>query len=335
MRACAKFPRNVANGRAKGRGLWWNRGMKQDQPFAAAAMIAGYAMIVAFTDNYVRVIAEEGGLWQFHAMRGAIALALIGVVAFATGQSLAMRRPWGVVGRSAIHGVAMLIYFGALAFLPVAQVAAGLFMAPIFVLVLGRVLRGRRMGLWSVLAVGLGFAGVLLVLGPNAVDGVTVATVLPVLAGLFYALGNMATRDWCEGEGALVLLAGFFGALCLFGCVGMGVLWVMPVEVAAGADGFIARGAVWPSETFAFWTAAQAVGSMVGVGLMIRGYQITTAARASVYEYALLPASAFWGWLLWSEVMTPMAALGMGLITLAGVLIALAPYERSPVASLQ
>ncbi|GHC48581.1 DMT family transporter [Neogemmobacter tilapiae] len=309
--------------------------MKQDQPYAAGAMIAGYAAIVAFTDNYVRVIAEEGGLWQFHAMRGAIALGLIGLVAWVTGQSLRVRRPWGVAGRSAIHGLAMLIYFGALAFLPVAQVAAGLFMAPIFVLVLGRLLHGRRMGLWSVLAVGLGFAGVLLVLGPNAVGGASVAGVLPVVAGLFYALGNMATRDWCEGEGALVLLGGFFGALCLFGCVGMGVLWLWPVDVAAGADGFIARGAVWPSGTFLFWTVAQAVGSMVGVGLMIRGYQVTTAARASVYEYALLPASAFWGWVLWAEGVTPVAGLGMGLITLAGVLIALAPQERSPVASLQ
>ncbi|HBU14498.1 MAG TPA: EamA/RhaT family transporter, partial [Gemmobacter sp.] len=51
-----------------------------------------------------------------------------------------------VVARSAIHGCAMLIYFGALAFLPVAQVAAGLFTAPIFVLLISRFAYGHHIG---------------------------------------------------------------------------------------------------------------------------------------------------------------------------------------------
>jgi drug/metabolite transporter (DMT)-like permease len=42
----------------------------------------------------------------------------------------------------------------------------------------------------------------------------------------------------------------------------------------------------------------------------------------SVFEYATLPASAFWGWVLWSEVLTPLAVAGMVLIAAAGVLIA-------------
>jgi drug/metabolite transporter (DMT)-like permease len=309
--------------------------MKQDEPFAAAAMIFGYAVIVAYLDNYVRVIAAEAGLWQFHASRAALALPLIGLVAWVTGWRLQPLRWRAVVGRSLIHGVAMLIYFGALAFLPVAQVAAGLFMAPVFVLLIGRVFYGRAMGGWSVLAVGLGFLGVLLVLGPGVFGGASLASVLPVLAGFFYALVNVATRDWCEGEGALTLLAGFFVALGAFGVLGMAWLWAFPVEVAEGAAGFIARGAVWPSGTFLFWTGAQAIGSMVAVGLMIRAYQVTGAAKASVYEYVILPVSAGWGWLIWAEVIGPLAGMGMVLITAAGVMIALAPYERSPTASRQ
>ncbi|MEM1506541.1 EamA family transporter, partial [Domibacillus sp. 8LH] len=69
--------------------------------------------------------------------------------------------------RPAIHCTAMLVYFGALALLPVAQVAAGLFTAPIFVLVISRFVYGERIGPVRVLAVLTGFAGVLLVLGPE------------------------------------------------------------------------------------------------------------------------------------------------------------------------
>lgn len=312
--------------------------MQNDRPFAAGAMITAYAVIVGFLDNYVRVIANEAGLWQFHATRAVMALALIGLVALLTRQSLRPRRFRAVAARSLIHGLAMLIYFGALAFLPVAQVAAGLFMAPVFVLLLGKLAYGRPIGLLQALAVALGFLGVLLVLGPSAMGGQSVLAVLPVLAGLFYAMGNMATRDWCEGEGALVLLAGFFAALGIIGAIGLAVLWLMPLPVAEGAAGFLARGAVWPTPVFLFWTMAQAVGSMVGVGLMIRAYQVTSAARASVYEYVLLPVSALWTWWLWGQIIHPFAAIGMVLITLAGLLITLARQptpDRSPTASLQ
>jgi drug/metabolite transporter (DMT)-like permease len=61
----------------------------------------------------------------------------------------------------------------------------------------------------------------------------------------------------------------------------------------------------------------------LAVGMMIRAYQITDAARASVIEYVTLPASAIWSWLLWGELLTPMAVGGMVLIIAAGSLIAL------------
>jgi drug/metabolite transporter (DMT)-like permease len=41
-----------------------------------------------------------------------------------------------------------------------------------------------------------------------------------------------------------------------------------------------------------------------------------------VFEYVILPASAIWSWLIWEEVLTPMAILGMGLIVAAGLMIA-------------
>lgn len=78
-----------------------------------------------------------------------------------------------------------------------------------------------------------------------------------------------------------------------------------------------------PGGAFWFWTFVQAAGSLLGVGLMIRAYQIASASRVAVFEYVILPASAFWGWVIWSETLTPLAVLGMGLITLAGAMIAL------------
>ena len=294
-----------------------------DRTLAAAAAILGYAIIIGFTDNFVRVIAADGGLWQFHALRGVMAMAILGLAARPLGLRLAPQNLGAVAGRSLIHGCAMLIYFGCLAFLPVATVAAGLFTAPIFVLLISRFAFGHPVGPYRIAAVLIGFLGVILVLGPASGERIGAATVLPVAAGALYALGNLATREWCAGETAETLLAGFFVALGLFGLIGMAVLALWPVPVPEGAAGFVLRGATVPTGRFLIWTFVQAAGSLIGVGLMIRAYQIAAASRVAIFEYVILPASALWSYLLWAELVSPRAALGMGLIFLAGLIIVL------------
>jgi drug/metabolite transporter (DMT)-like permease len=295
----------------------------KDQTLMAAGLISVYAFVIGFTDNYVRVIAEEAGLWQFHFTRSCMTAVLLGLGVAIWGFRVKPRSWRAVVARSAIHGSAMVIYFGALAFLDVALVAAGLFTAPIWVLLISRFAYGHAIGPVQVMAVALGFVGVILVLGPEALGGASMAALLPIIAGALYALGNIATREWCGEESAQTLLAGFFGALGIIGAVGMVALTLFPLEVPLGPDGFLQRGPVWPSSEFYFWTFVQAAGSLIGVGFMIRAYQITDASRASVLEYVILPASAFWTWVIWGKGLEPLAVLGMVLIVAAGTLIAL------------
>ena len=295
----------------------------KDRTLMAAGLISVYAFVIGFTDNYVRVIAEEAGLWQFHFTRSCMTAVLLGLGVAIWGFRVKPRSWRAVVARSAIHGSAMVIYFGALAFLDVALVAAGLFTAPIWVLLISRFAYGHAIGPVQVMAVALGFVGVILVLGPEALGGASLAALLPIIAGALYALGNIATREWCGAESAQTLLAGFFGALGIVGAVGMVALTLFPLEVPVGPDGFLQRGPVWASGEFYFWTFVQAAGSLIGVGFMIRAYQITDASRASVLEYVILPASAFWTWVIWGKGLEPLAVLGMVLIVAAGTLIAL------------
>jgi drug/metabolite transporter (DMT)-like permease len=304
-----------------------------NRTFAALGMIVVYATVIGFADNFVRVIAAEAGLWQFHAMRAVLALPLIAVIALALRHRFLPLNAGRVAARSAIHGAAMLVYFGALAYLPVAVVAAGLFTAPLFVLIIGRALYAEPVSALQVYAVLVGFGGVILLLGPSALEA-SLAAILPVLAGALYAMGNIATRRWCEGESAETLLAGFFAALMVMGLVGMAVLAVLPQVAPEGTAGFIYRGWLTPSPTFLFWTMVQAVVSVIGVGLMIRAYQIAAAPTVSVFEYIILPVSAIWGLIIWSETLTFMAVIGMLMIAAAGAIIALAPGQ-SPTAARQ
>ncbi len=298
--------------------------MIQNRTLLAALFIAVYATIIGFTDNFVREIAEAAGLWQFHFTRTLMALSLLGLAAVPLGLRLRPVNPGAVVARSTIHGLAMVIYFGALAYLPVALVAAGLFTAPIFVLLISHFIYGEAITPLGIFAVVLGFAGAVLVLGPEAWAGASLPALLPIIAGALYATGNIATRKWCPQESAETLLAGFFAALGVIGALGMIVLTLAPLHPVAGTEGFLQRGPVWPTQVFWFWTFVQAAGSLLAVGLMVRAYQIAAATRVAVFEYVILPASALWSWAIWGEVLTPLSILGMAMIVAAGVIIAVA-----------
>jgi len=285
----------------------------------AAAAITGYALIIGFTDNYVRVIAAEIGLWQFHLTRSLMVAGLLLLAVPLFRLNLRPRNFRAVAARSVVHGFAMLCYFGALGFLPVPQVAAGLFTAPIFVLLITRFFYGEKIGPVRIAAVAVGFAGILLVLGPEAAK-IGPAAIIPVLGGALYALGNVATQRWCAGEQAVTLTAGFFVMLGILGGIGLGLLTLFPMQ-GEGPLAFILRGPAVPSNEVLFWVFAQAFGSLVGVSLMVKGYQLADATRAAVFEYIVLPAAALWGFLLWGEVPGLREWAGMGLIWLAGLAI--------------
>jgi drug/metabolite transporter (DMT)-like permease len=87
-------------------------------------------------------------------------------------------------------------------------------------------------------------------------------------------------------------------------------------------DGFLLRGWVTPTPRFLGWTFVQALGSLIAIGLLVKGYQLAEASRVSIIEYVILPISALWSFLLWGESISGVQTLGMGLIITAGAMIA-------------
>ena len=184
-----------------------------------AALMVGCMAIIGLIDNYVTVIAGEGGLWQFHFMRSLMVCGLLIVIALVTGWRLVPKNWHGVAVRSICGAISMGVYFGALAFLPIAQVGAGLFTAPLFVLLLSVLFFGARIGVWRIVAAVVGFAGVMLVLKLD-VSALEMVAVLPMLAGITWAMTALSTRYLCEGEATITLLFWFFFALGVLGLLG-------------------------------------------------------------------------------------------------------------------
>lgn len=293
----------------------------------AAGLVLVAMGLFGLIDNFMRLAAVDGGLWQYHLLRSVVALAVLIPLAAVWRISLRPLNPGLVLGRTLLNSSAMVIYFGCLGFMPIAQVVAGLFTAPLWTVIFTVGLFGEKVVVRQVLAVMLGFAGIIIALHPAAGE-LTVWTLLPVLAGAFYGLGNIVTRRWCGAEGTLTLLGAFFGMLGLVGAVGLLALWIWPLPVAPGAEGFITRGWVSPTWTFGTVVVVQAVGSLLGVGLSIRAYQIAPPTFVSVFENSLLVFATVWAVILWREWPDALGLTGLAMIGVAGVIIAL-PDRRA------
>ena len=216
----------------------------------------------------------------------------------------------------------MGVYFGALAFIPIAQVGAGLFTAPLFVLLFSVLFFGQRIGIWRIVAAVVGFAGVMMVLKLD-VTALQLVAVLPMLAGITWAMTALSTRYLCEGEDTVTLLFWFFFALGVLGLLGLGLM-------AAGVDdgqSFVTTGWRVPSYIFWKWTIIQAVFSMIAVGMLTRAYQVGETSYIAVFEYSFLIFASFWAWILFADGLDVWDMVGIVLIIASGAVIALSSSD--------
>ena len=74
--------------------------------------------------------------------------------------------------------------------------------------------------------------------------------------------------------------------------------------------------------------AALGVSSILGAGLLMRGYQIGKNASVALFDYSYLVWVALVSSVLWGQAPTATGLAGLALIMLAGV-VAVAPRRRA------
>ena len=296
------------------------------RPTAAAVNMVGAMCVIGAIDIYVAVIAQTISVWQFLIMRLLLAAPIILALSVMGFGTIRPRRARAVAFRSTLIATGMFCYFGALAFMPIAMALAGLFTSPIFVLLLTAFVLRQRIGPWRIIAVAVGFAGILVVLGPSGGSLGWVA-LLPVMGGVLYASGVVATRALCEGESTLTLLLGIFVAQGVLGTAVLGLITMLEVEVGQGGMAFLTRGWIWPLGDAWPYLLMQVFGSVIGVSMLNRAYQMGEASHVAVFEYSIMIFGPFFGWWLLGQPVTWVQGAGIALIVLAGVIIAVRSME--------
>jgi drug/metabolite transporter (DMT)-like permease len=249
--------------------------------------------------------AMNAGLHPFEVvfLRNAFACLLLAPLLAYRGRSLLRSERAGLYGvRVIISLVSMQAWFYALSLIPIGEVTAISYLAPLFgtlgaVFLLGEVVRVRR---WTALAVG--FVGAMVILRPSGLSlglGQFCALISAMMGGLTSVLVKQLTAH--DDPDKIVFLTNAM----------LTPLSLVPALL------------VWHWPTIDVWPALIGMGvcALLGHVCVVRGYAATDASLAMTFEFSKLPFVVGIAYLAFGEVIDAWTWTGAVIIFASAVYI--------------
>jgi S-adenosylmethionine uptake transporter len=288
---------------------------------------------ISVNDMLVKALSDAHALHLIVLVRSVVALGVnLAILRFEGGLAvLRTDRPVLHAIRAMLIVLANMLFFLAIAAMPLGAATALFFVAPLFITLLAIPVLGEPVGRQRLIAVGLGLAGVAIMVAPGVDWGGIPrwSLALPVLAAACYAGMQVLTRKLGARSQASAMAVYIQSAFILTG---------LAVFVLAGdgryaplaGDGpllFLLRAWRWPDA--GEWGILAILGLVSGVVgyCLSQAYRIGTASVVASYEYAALPLAIFWGWAIFGEV--PRAAVWAGTALIAGAGLWVFARERA------
>ena len=300
-------------------------------PSRGIALLVFAMVLISVNDMLIKGLSDRYPLHQIVLIRSLIGICFTLVFVRAEGglKTLRTDQPWLHLFRALLLVAANLFFFAALAALPLAEVNALFFVAPLLITLLQIPVLGERVGPRRILAVLAGFLGVLIVIWPGLSGGEADlpawALALPLAGAFCYALMQVLTRKLGARSTASAMAFYIQGAFIVVG-VAFGIV---------AGDGRFSEGLDNPSLLFLFrawtWPMPEDWGLLliIGCAVGLLGYAIAQAYRTAdpatiaPFEYTALPLAVLWGFVIFGDVPGPETFIGIALIAGAGIFVVL------------
>ncbi len=246
-----------------------------------------------------REVSVELDTFELMAYRSLIGFALVLAVAGPAGRLARVRtdRLGLHLVRNMCHFAGQNLWFLAIALIPLAQVFALEFSSPIWVALGAPLILGERLTARGLLAVLVGFAGILIVARPGAAP-IGPGQVAAALAAIGFAGSALFTRRLTRTDGVVSIL---FWLTAMQAVMGLGL---------AAVDADIA----WPSAAIWPWLAVIGVAGLTAHLCLTTALSIAPASLVMPMDFLRLPAIAVIGMALYSEPLDPWTFVGAAVI---------------------
>ena len=217
--------------------------------------------------------------------------------------SLRTDRP-GAHGVRAIYGVVgMVLNFGGIILLPLAEATTMSFTAPIWAVILSVIMLKDKVGPWRIAAVLLGFAGILVIAQPGSGHIPPFGAAVALGGAFMVALISIQLAELGRTEKPLTIVFWFSA---------------MATPVLALAMPFVMQ-----AHTLEQWVLlfAMAVAGTLGQVLLTASFRYGKVSSVIVMDYSNLFWATLYGWLIWDTLPTKWTWIGAPLVVGAGLII--------------
>ena len=264
----------------------------------------GACLCFSFNSVFVRYAAEDVHPFEVAFFRNFFAVLFVLMLVLPKDGVAVFRfqRPGMLILRALINTAAMLTWFYAVPLIPLADLTALGFTAPLWATVLAAVFLGEKMRMRRWTATIMGFAGALIIIQPGFKE-LHWATYLVLISSACWGITVTIVRQMTAYERPNTIL--------LYQAILMSVFSLIP--------------AVW------FWSTpmASTVMYMVILGALsagahwchVRAYSMQEVAALQPLDFARLPIIAIAAWFLFGEVAGPEVWVGAAIVFGSGVYI--------------
>ncbi len=230
-----------------------------------------------------------------------------------------MRRqkvPFAVPPQPGLHALRVMLstlevscFYWAVTYLPLADVMTYYLAGPIYVAAFAAFWLGEKIDKPRMLAIGIGFVGVLIAMRPSPAT-FSLPALVALTGSVSYALLMITTRKLRETHDATLVLGQILGTL-IFGIVMAPLAWVNPgiVELI----GLFLLGIV----------------SMGGHACVNRSLKIAPASVVAPYQYTLIVWAIVLGYLAFGDIVEFWTLVGAAVICISGMALLLLEREAA------
>ena len=274
-------------------------------------MMASGVIVIPGIDAIAKYLSDALAPGQIAASRFLFQLLLLLPVVIIAGRPLTS----GHIGLNALRGAliagATLLFFWALAYLPLADTIAIFFVEPLILTLISAVFLGEHVGWRRLSAIVIGFAGALLVIRPSF-QAIGLPALLPLGAALCFATYLALTRRVAVAEDVLTmqLWAGLFGLLTLGAAIGVGEAASIPV-----------LDPTWPDA--GQWLLLAALGLIATSGhlLIVSAFSRASPSILAPFQYLEILGATLLGVLIFDEFPDLATWTGIAIIVASGLYV--------------
>jgi len=274
-----------------------------NRPLAGIVWMLVTGLLFVCVTGIVRYLGSDMPAIEAAFIRYAIGLVLVAPMLWRL-----VRRPPAAgamklyAARGLVHGVAVMLWFYAMARVPIAEVTAIGYTSPIFVTIGAAVFLGEKLHARRIAAVAIGFLGTLVILRPGF-ESISLGQLAQLAAAPLFAISFLLAKKLTDREDPTIIVA-----MLSLGCT----LVLLPGAVIQWRA---------PSTEEVFWLALVAVFATAGHYTLTRAFRAAPITVTQPVGFLQLVWASLLGIVAFGEALDPFVFAGGGVVVAAATYI--------------